>query len=148
MSKKLQDKINTINQRTKELNSIYHFAATRSGVPDGEMAIWSALLGSDEEYSQRDLALLLSLPMQTVNSIVSNMVKRGHVTLDHSPGTRNKKIINVTDSGHEYADENLQWIFEAERSAANHADPNDIDRLIELMDNYISYLRDELNLEK
>lgn len=148
MSKELQKKIKSINQRTKELNSIYHLAAARSGVPDCEVAIWSLLLGSDEEYSQRDIALLLSLPVQTVNSTVSNMAKKGHVSLEHDPGTRNRKTIRVTESGKKFAEQNVRWIFDAEQKAAKQANPDDLDRLIELMDNYISCLRDELGLEE
>ena len=146
MSDSLQEKINSVNQKTKELNALYHVAASRSGVPDSEVAIWSVLLDSGEEYSQRDLALLLSLPVQTVNSIVSNMVKRGHVELDHSPGTRNRKTVRVTDSGRAYVDEKLMWIFEAERNAVKQTNPDDIDKLVELMDDYISCLRGELRL--
>ena len=147
MSKELQEKIKSINQRTKELNSIYHLAAARSGVPDGEVAIWSILLDSDEEYSQRDIALLLSLPIQTVNSTVSNMVKKGHVSLEHTPGTRNRKTIRVTVSGKQFAEQNVRWIFDAEQKAARQASPDDLERLIELMDGYISCLREELQLD-
>ena len=147
MSKELQEKIKSINQRTKELNSIYHLAAARSGVPDGEVAIWSILLDSDEEYSQRDIALLLSLPIQTVNSTVSNMVKKGHVSLEHNPGTRNRKTIRVTVSGKQFAEQNVRWIFDAEQKAARQASPDDLERLIELMDGYISCLREELQLD-
>ena len=147
MSKELQEKIKSINQRTKELNSIYHLASARSGVPDGEVAIWSLLLDSDEEYSQRDIALLLSLPIQTVNSTVSNMVKKGHVSLEHNPGTRNRKTIRVTVSGKQFAEQNVRWIFDAEQKAARQASPDDLERLIELMDGYISCLREELQLD-
>ena len=146
MSSELQGKITAINQRTKELNSLYHIAAVRSGISDGEVGIWSLLLGSEEEYSQRDIALLLSLPVQTVNSIVSNMVKKGFIFLDHSPGSRNRKTIHVTAKGMRFADQNVRWIFDAEQKAIAQTESEDIDRLIELMDDYISCLKEELQL--
>lgn len=144
MSHDLQEKIIAVNQKTKELNALYHSAALRAGIPDAELCVWSVLLCSDEEYSQRDLALLLSLPPQTVNTIVSNMVKKGYISLDHCPGTRNRKVVRTTEAGRTYAEKNVRWIFDAEQKAVGQTDPADVDRLIELMGTYISSLKEEL----
>ena len=53
--------IDAITQRIKEINSLYHVAAVKSGIPDGEVAIWSLLLGTEREYSQQDLSDTLFL---------------------------------------------------------------------------------------
>ena len=46
-----------------------------------------------EEYSQQDICNAWSLSKQTVNSIVSNMVKKGYVYLEMVPGSKNRKFI-------------------------------------------------------
>ena len=148
MSDSLQEKINAVNQRTKELNALYHSAALRAGVPDGELGVWSVLLCSDGKYSQRDLAFLLSLPPQTVNSVVSNMTKKGYVTLDRVPGTRNRKVVCTTDAGRAYAEKSIRWIFDAEQRAMSQISSDDLDRLVELMDAYLSRMKDELHAEE
>lgn len=51
MDESTKKKVDTIIQKIKELNSLYHIAAGKSGISDGEISIWSALL-STEEYSQ------------------------------------------------------------------------------------------------
>ena len=49
MDSEIKKQINTINQKINELNALYRTAATKSGIPDGEISIWSALLCSEEE---------------------------------------------------------------------------------------------------
>ncbi|HCX91260.1 MAG TPA: MarR family transcriptional regulator, partial [Lachnospiraceae bacterium] len=114
MDKKIREQIDLINQKTKELNALYRRAAYKSSISDGEVDIWSALLNSREEYSQQDLAEMLSLPKQTVNSLINRMIRKEFVALDHAPGTRNRKVIRLTEAGREFGEQRVKWIFEAE----------------------------------
>ena len=41
MDSEIKKQINTINQKINELNALYRTAATKSGIPDGEISIWS-----------------------------------------------------------------------------------------------------------
>ena len=59
MDGQVKRQIDVINQLIKELNSLYHIAAVKSGVSDGEICVWSILLTTDKEYSQQDLCELL-----------------------------------------------------------------------------------------
>ena len=92
MDDAIKNQVNTINQKLKELDSLYHMAAMKSEIPDGEISIWSVLLCSQEEYSQQDFVDQLFLSKQTINSIVSNMAKKGFVRLEHTPGTKIAKL--------------------------------------------------------
>lgn len=145
MNDRLGESINTINQRIKELNSLYRAAACKSEIPDGEVCIWSVLLHAKEEYSQQDLSDILSLPKQTVNSLISNFVKKGFATLEHIPGTRNQKAIRLTDAGIQYGEKNVKWIFEAEQRAMEESDPQEIQAMISLMEKYILRFKAEID---
>ena len=145
MNDSLREHIDTINQRIKELNSLYRVAARKSDIPDGEVCIWSVLLHSKEEYSQQDLSDILSLPRQTINSLISNFVKKGFATLEHIPGTRNQKVIRLTDAGIQYGESNVKWIFEAEQRAMEESDPQEIEAMISLMEKYILRFRAEID---
>jgi len=81
LNKDMKEQIDIINQKIKEMNSLYHIAAGKSGIADGEICIWSTLLNTEEYYSQQDLCELLSLPKQTVNSLISSLSKKGYVFL-------------------------------------------------------------------
>lgn len=141
----MKDQIDTINQRIKELNSIYHVAAGKSGISDGEVCIWSALLCSEEEYSQQDLSDLLYLPKQTVNSIISNLVKKGFVFLEHVPGSKNRKVIRLTKEGKDYGKQKVMWIFQAEEKALEQTDSEQVQACIDMIEKYISNLKKEID---
>ena len=145
MDKMMKDKIDTINQRIKELNSLYREAAGKSGISDGEVCIWSVLLCSEEEYSQQDLSDLLYLPKQTVNSIISGLAKKGFVCLEHVPGTRNRKVVRLTKEGRDYGKEKVMWIFPAEERALEQADSGQVQMFIEMIETYISNLKKEID---
>lgn len=145
MDNTIKSKIDTINQRIKELNSIYHVAAGKSGISDGEVCIWSTLLCSEEEYSQQDLSEMLYLPKQTVNSIISNLVSKGFVILEHVPGTKNRKVIRLTKEGRDYGEVKVMWIFQAEKKALEQTEPEQVQVCIEMIEKYISNLRKEID---
>lgn len=143
MDGQVKRQIDVINQLIKELNSLYHIAAVKSGVSDGEICVWSMLLTTDKEYSQQDLCELLFLPKQTINSIISGLIKKGYVFLEHVPGTRNRKVIRLSDEGRNYGRKNIMWIFEAEQHAMEDADPREICTLISMLEKYINKLKRE-----
>lgn len=145
MEKTVKEQIDTINQRIKELNSLYHTAAIKSDISDGEICIWSVLLESDGKYSQQDISDLLFLPKQTVNSIISNFVKREFAFLKHVSGTRNRKVICLTEAGRNYGESKVRWIFQAEEQALKQTEPEQVQICIEMIEKYISHLKKEID---
>lgn len=143
MDEQIKRQIDVINQHIKELNSLYHIAAVKSGVSDGEICVWSMLLTTDKEYSQQDLCELLFLPKQTINSIISGMKKKGYISLEHVPGTKNRKVIRLSDNGRNYGQNNIMWIFEAEQHAMSDTDPHEISALTSMLEQYIHNLKKE-----
>lgn len=144
MYKEIKRQVDVINQRIKEYNSLYRTAAREAGICDGEICIWSILL-STEEYSQHDLCDLLSSPKQTVNSLISGLMKRGYVFLEHVPGTRNRKVIRLTEEVQNYGRSRVMWIFEAEQRVIEETNPEEIQVLISMLEKYIRHLKREFN---
>ena len=144
MNKSIREKIDLINQRTQELNALYRLAAYKSNIPDGEVNIWSVLLNCDKECSQQDLAELFSLPKQTVNSLVNRMMRKGFVSLEHAPGTRNRKVIHLTEAGRAFGEQQIAWIFQAEQKAMEDTDPAEVMAYISMLEKYIARFRKEI----
>ena len=142
MDIEIKNQIDTLNQKINELNSLYRTAAIKSGISDGEISIWSLLLCSQDEYSQQDLADILYLPKQTVNSIISNFVKKKFVFLEHVPGTRNRKVVRLTKEGREYGESRVMWIFQAEEM--EETDPEEIKAYVSMLEKYIGRLKEEI----
>ena len=146
MNTEIKNRIDIINQKIKELNALYRAAAINSGISDGEISIWSLLLCSEKEYSQQDLADILYLPKQTVNSIILNLVKKRFVFLEHVPGTRNRKVVRLTKEGRAYGESRVMWIFQAEEKAIEETVPEEINACISMLENYIRRFKDEIDL--
>ena len=144
MDNRNRELIDVINHKIKELNSLYRMAANKSDISDGEVDIWSVLLHTDQEFSQQDLCETLSLPKQTINSLISGFIRKGFVFLEHSPGSRNRKIIRLTEQGKAYGNERVKWIVEAEQRAMADTDPQDVQIYISMLEKYIDRFRKEI----
>lgn len=145
MKEKTKQHLEVLNQQIKELAGIYHQAAVGIGVSDNEFWVWYTLLVMGEEYSQQDICEIWSLPKQTVNSVVANMVKKEFIKLEVVPGTRNRKLLRLTDIGKNYGEAIVQPIFEAEYRTIARLSEQERQVCISLMGKYIRYLKEELH---
>lgn len=102
MDQQLKEQYETLNRQLGELSSIYRDAIKRIGVSENEYWTWITLLHKKEACSQQDICNIWSLPKQTVNTVVTNMVKKGYAVLKAASGARNRKNIELTESGREY----------------------------------------------
>ncbi|MCC8151704.1 MAG: MarR family transcriptional regulator [Lachnospiraceae bacterium] len=144
MDNNTREQIDLIIQKTKELSALYREAAYKSGVSDGEVAIWSVLLNGNKAYSQQDIAEILFLPKQTVNSLISRMARKGYLTLEHAPGTRNRKIIQLTEIGRHFGEQQIQWIFKSEKKAMEDTNPTEVTACVSMLEKYIVQFRKEI----
>ena len=85
-----------------------------------------------------------SLPKQTVNSVVSGMIKKGHVYLETIPGTRNKKVIRLTEEGKRFGESVIFPIYDAEQRAVDNMTSQEQQLCTELLAKYISFLDKEI----
>lgn len=145
MKEQTKQQLENLNQQIKELSGIYHQAAVRLGISDNEFWVWYTVFVMGEEYSQQDICEIWSLPKQTVNSVVMNMVKRGFIKLEVVPGTRNRKLLRLTDKGKSYGEAVVRPIFEAEYRTIARLTEEERQLCISLLNKYIRYLREELH---
>lgn len=144
MKEQTKQQLENLNQQIKELSGIYHQAAVRLGISDNEFWVWYTLFVMGEKYSQQDICEIWSLPKQTVNSIVMNMVKKELIKLEVVPGTRNRKLLILTDNGKSYGEAVVRPIFEAEYRTIARLTEEERQLCISLLGKYIRYLREEL----
>lgn len=92
MNRASQLQLERINKQLKEIAGLYKNCSGSFGVSENELWIWYTLIAMQEEYSQQDICNAWSLSKQTVNSIVSYMIKKGYVYLEMVPRSKNRKI--------------------------------------------------------
>ena len=125
MSEEIKATLELFNQQIKELTSIYHQAVNQYGISDNEFWVWYTLLVMGGEQSQQSICEMWSLPKQTVNSVISGMIKKGAIYLETIPGTRNKKVIRITETGREYGEAIVTHICSAEQRAVEKLTPQE-----------------------
>lgn len=145
MEDSIEKQLELLNQQAKELSAIYHAAAGKFGISDGEFWVWYALLVLPGEHSQQSICDTWSLPRQTVNSIVSNMVKKEFVHLEAIPGTRNRKVIRLTAAGKAYGESVVKKVHEAELRTMRQMTEQERQLCTDLFGKYIPLLRAEFN---
>ena len=105
MGESTKKQTEVINQQIKDLVGIYRTVVGRLGMSENEFWIWYALIVMGGSYTQQDICLMWSLSKQTVNTIISNMVRKGYASLEAIPGTRNRKEIHLTETGKAYGEQ-------------------------------------------
>lgn len=140
-----QNQLETLNQQIKELAGIYHSVSDKFGISDSEFWVWYTLLIFEDEYSQLDICNMWTLPKQTVNSVVSNLVKRGFLFLENVPPSGKKKIIRLTDAGRLYGENIISTVYSAEQRAIARMEEDERTTCTILLNKYIRFLTEEIN---
>lgn len=144
MNKQTKEFLETLNQQLKELSGLYRNAVSSSGMSENEFWIWYTLIIMDGEYSQQDISGMWSLSKQTVNTIISNMARKGFVTLEVIPGTRNRKVIHLTEEGRKYGESIVLPISEAEEKAIERLPVKEQVACAAILNKYIRFFKEEL----
>ncbi len=144
MNQRIKQHLENINRQIKELVSIYRDAVSHSGISENEFWIWFTLIATEGEYSQQDICSLWSMSKQTVNTIITHMVQKEYVTLEVVPGTRNRKIIRLTDTGTAYGTHLVSPVTEAEERSLARFSSAELDACSKTLNKYINILKEEL----
>lgn len=140
-----KEQIETIIQKLKELTSVYHNAASKTGISENEIWIWYALVVSKKEYTQQDICAEWFFPKQTVNNIINNFVKKGFATLETVSEKRNQKIIHLTEEGKKFGLELIAPIYDAEKKSINLMQNEELATCANSLNKYLMIFREEIN---
>lgn len=141
----IQEQLQVLNKLYKESDHIYSKLAARLGMANSMFWILYAISHSEEPLTQNDLCNDYFFPVQTVNSTVTNLLKKGLIQLEFIPGTRNKKKIILTDKGKKFADETINKVDEIEKNAFLMFTEEERETYISLYKRHIDYLKNAEN---
>lgn len=145
MDNNVKDQLEMVMQQLKELSHIYHGAVSHTGISENEFRIWYTLVLTDGDYSQQDICGAWSLSKQTVNTIVSHIVQKNYAVLEVVPGTRNRKIIRLTEAGKRYGESIVKPVCRAEQRALDRLSPEEFVVGTEALKKFIAILKEEIN---
>lgn len=145
MNEDVERQLKMLNMQVRELVSVYHTVASRSGISVNEFWVWYELLYFEGDISQQDICDKWSLPKQTVNTIIANMAKSGFVFLKQIPGSRNRKNICLSDNGRKYGENIVRRVYEAEQNTLSRLTEQERQTCTRLMGKYIALLKEEIH---
>ena len=144
MDNNRKEELEMVVQQLQGLASTYRDAVGHIGISENEFWIWYTLVLTDREYSQRDICEAWSLSKQTVNTIVSHMVQKGYANLEVVPGTRNRKIIRLTEAGKDYGESIVVPVSNAGQRAIDRLSPEEFIAGSSALRKFITILKEEM----
>ncbi len=145
MEQKIKEQLEFVNQQLQDISGIYRKAINAVGVSQNEFWIWYTLIVIEIECSQQDICNMWSLSKQTVNTIITNMIQKEFVSLEVVPGTRNRKIVHLSEAGKNYGKEIVMPIVDAEQKAFERLSQKDRLAIMTALASYTAMLKEELN---
>ena len=138
--------IELLNKQIKELIGIYRNTVKDLDISESEFWIWYTLVAVEGEHTQQDICAMWSLPKQTVNTVITHMRLKKYAYLENVPGTRNHKIIRLTDEGKKQGEKMVSPISLAEEKAYAKISPEELAHVANVFGRYIEIVRGELNV--
>ena len=136
--------IDQIEQQRKEQDAIYHGVAVRHGLSDTALWVLYILHIKSGDCTQQDLIRQCFFSKQTVNTAVSGLVKKGYLTLEMIPGTRNRKRLLLTEAGKAIVAETAQPMREAEKRAYGALSEAELEQYLAMTERLTQSLRIEM----
>ena len=145
MNLNYKEQVESINRKIKELVGIYRDAVKHLNISESEFWIWYTLVAVEGEHTQQDICAMWSLPKQTVNTAITHMRLKKYAYLENIPGTRNHKIIRLTEVGKKYGEALVLPISLAEEKAFEKISSEELALVTNVFGRYIEIVRGEFN---
>lgn len=124
-----------------ELNAQYEAYAKRLGLSYSTLSALRIILEHDGDCTQKTICEYTFLPKQTVNAIVTGLLRHGVIRMSELDSDRRHKVIHFTDKGREFAFEVIQKVKNAESKAMQSLDENHRIAMLTASKLYLAHLR-------
>ena len=145
MNQSSKAQVALINQQIKELIGVYRDALRQLSVSESEFWIWYTLVSVGGERTQQDICNMWSLPKQTVNTVITRMRLKKYAYLEAVPGSRNHKVVRLTDEGMRYGEALVLPVTRMEAKACEKISHDELSLVNEIFGKYIEVIRGEFN---
>lgn len=123
-----------------ELNAQYEAYAKSLGLSYSTLSALRIILEHDGNCTQKIICEYTFLPKQTVNAIVTSLLRHGAVSLSELDSDRRQKTIHFTDKGRKFAFEAIQRMKNAESKAMESLDESQKAALLTAAKLYVEHL--------
>lgn len=143
MDKNTRNILNDVNSAISRTRGFYFQAAKRMNINYNELLILY-LLYETEDCTQKQIREGYALPKQTVNNIISDLLKNGYITAAVDENDKREKHLSLTESGIKYAEHYLIPLLEIEQNIVEKMGYEKLQELIDAANLYGSILQMEM----
>lgn len=102
-----------LGEAVYRVDGAYDVVSKNIGVKPSILWLLSAL-NDGQKHSQNQLCWDWNYPRTTLNTLVKELEKKGHVVLNPVPGARRELYVELTEEGKAFADQVLKSVYDAE----------------------------------
>lgn len=136
--------LNDVNSAISRTRGFYFQAAKRMNINYNELVILY-LLHETGCCTQKQIRESYAQPKQTVNNIISDLLKNGYITATVDENDKREKKIELTDSGRKYAGQYIIPLLEIEQNIVAKMGQEKLQELIDAANLYGSILQSEMD---
>lgn len=142
MEENLNKLISLYNMLYKATDEIYGKLARFFGMSDTNFWILY-FLRENGKTTQSELANLLSIPKQTVNTALKRLEEDNIISLDVNPSNNRNKLLKLTSHGEQYVRDTIDRVFDMELRAFSRFDEKERDTFLFLAQKHVDTLGTE-----
>lgn len=140
----IREQVIVFNKLISRINGLYYKAEQDMGLNSYEVRVLYGLY-IDEITFQKEIVEIYKMPKQTVNNIITALIKNGYVEAVQSAQDRRQKELRLTDAGNVYAAAILKPFLEFDENVAKRFEPERYGLLNQVLGEYAVALEQEIN---
>ncbi|MCM1006909.1 MAG: MarR family transcriptional regulator [Ruminococcus flavefaciens] len=132
--------INSVIERTDYL---YEKWAKQHGINSYVMQVMYIIYATGIN-KQKDIVGKYGMPKQTVNTVITDLQKKGYIRLTPDENDKRSKIIILTDEGRRYAENIVNPLLNCEKEVLAEMGEERVEMLISTMNQYAELLEQKM----
>ena len=143
MQRKIIGRAYAMNRAVGRNKDFYKKIAHYYNISETTQFLLYLIYTEEKSYTQLELSHRARLPVQTVNSAISKLEKKGIITLEKVSGQGRSKLVKLTSDGEIFVQEKVMPLLNSEIRDIERLSEKEYEQLIYLLNKYITYLFEE-----
>lgn len=132
----------------RECNLMYEEWSKEQGLSMNGYLILYSFYDEKDELTQKSISQKWMIPKQTVNTILKDYMQRGFIEAVSMPEDKRNKILKLTKSGKEYANEIIGKLQEKELFVMQKLGMESMAKMNDIMESFIVLFRKGENINE
>lgn len=136
--------IQEINSVVERTDYLYEKWAKQHGINSYVMQVMYMIYAS-EINKQKDIVENYGMPKQTVNTVITDLQRKGYIRLTPDENDKRSKIIILTDEGRRYAENIVNPLLNCEKEVLAEMGKERVEMLISTMNQYAELIEQKIS---